>query len=327
MSDRGQQTPSHADPAAAPDTERPAFNPFDAIGATRTTDPVAPVADRPDPDGLDDPEAHPDGHEQQRPGWRQGETPAPDGDEHDGVELWQDNPSTGPDDGLRDLSVTSDDAPGDAPAQGEPGEIDVGPFLLAGESDQPAETPARPSNVRTIVLAVLLVVVLAGGGMLAYVGWQINSERHTTLSTPPQIADLVLDDSEDATATADYLRGALSAEVQLDKTVGGVYSTPEDKNVLFFGGTTLLWSPEKELDNAFSLIADDEGAVTSLKSVDPGDLGGVMKCGTTKSDGVDMAVCGWSDHGSLALAMFPQYAEADVPPLMRQIRTATQTRS
>ena len=68
--------------------------------------------------------------------------------------------------------------------------------------------------------------------------------------------------------------------------------------------------------------------MTGLHDVAAGDLGGTMKCGTTKSDDGDLAVCGWADHGSLALAMFPGRTDAEAAPtLIRQIRNAAQTRN
>ena len=39
------------------------------------------------------------------------------------------------------------------------------------------------------------------------------------------------------------------------------------------------------------------------------------------------AVCGWADHGSLALAMFPGRSEGDAATLLSQIRDATQKRN
>jgi hypothetical protein len=52
-----------------------------------------------------------------------------------------------------------------------------------------------------------------------------------------------------------------------------------------------------------------------------------MKCGTTKSDDGNLTVCGWSDHGSLALAMFTNRTESDAATLLREIRNTTQKRS
>ncbi|MBG0568783.1 hypothetical protein [Actinoplanes aureus] len=220
----------------------------------------------------------------------------------------------------------SADTPAPAPADDEPIQINDTPFALTGE-DEPDPRDAESSRkMRRVVLGALLTVSLAGAATLGYFGWNVNSQRNTTLSAPPTIGALTLNSTEDASATAEYLQGALSAEISMDKTVGGVYSGAGGKNVLFFGGTTLLWSPEKDLENSFDLIADEEGAVTGLHDVDAGELGGVMKCGITNSEGAELTVCGWADHGSLALAMFPDQPESEAAPLMLEIRKATQTR-
>jgi hypothetical protein len=172
----------------------------------------------------------------------------------------------------------------------------------------------------------LLGVGVAGAAALLYAGWQVSSQKDATLTAPARIGSLTLDESEDGKSTADYLQTALAAEVSLDKTVGAVYSDTTKNNVLFLGGTGLIWSPEKDLDTTFGLISDKQGAVTGLHKVDAGSLGGTMKCGTTKSDNGTLAVCGWADHGSLALAMFPNQPESAAAPLLRTIRDATQKR-
>ncbi|GGN28142.1 hypothetical protein FHR83_007810 [Actinoplanes campanulatus] len=225
-------------------------------------------------------------------------------------------PPPAPDDTPLELSATPDDPDSDN-AFG----------LTAAESDDTTR-PAKPrSRTRTIVLASLLAVTVAGAGAMAVFGWRINSQRNTTLATPTSIGSLTLDDSEEATATADYLQTALSAEIPMTKAVGAVYTGADEKSVLFFGGTSLFWSPGSELDTAFDLVGDDQGAVTEISDVEAGDLGGTMKCGVTHSPEGDLTVCGWADHGSLALAMFPNRTPAEAAPLMLQIRSATQTRS
>jgi hypothetical protein len=203
--------------------------------------------------------------------------------------------------------------------------IDIGTVELTEEP--PDEAPRPRSKVRSIVLSSLLVVALGGAGVLGWTAWQIASQKDAKLATPDSIGTLKRDTSEDAQSTADYLQTALAAEVDLDKTVAAVYAdAAADKNVLFFGGTTLFWTPEDDLETAFNLIADNQGAVTGIHDVDAGKLGGTMKCGTTKSDAGDLPVCGWADHGSLALAMFPNRTVDDAAPLFRQIREATESR-
>ena len=61
--------------------------------------------------------------------------------------------------------------------------------------------------------------------------------------------------------------------------------------------------------------------MTGCARCPPGDLGGVMKCGTTSGDGGDIAVCGWADHGSVVMAMFPGRSVDDAGGLLRDSAT------
>jgi hypothetical protein len=216
------------------------------------------------------------------------------------------------------------------PADPKPGLIEVGgdPFALSGSDlpDNPDEREPR-SRAKTIVLSSLLAIGLAGAAVIGYSGWRIAHEKDATLAAPSQVAGLRLDTSSDGKDTAEYLRTALSAEVDLDDAVGAVYKGGDKQDVLFLGGTALIWTPSDDLKTAFGLISDKQGSVTDLHSVPAGKLGGTMKCGTTKTDDGPMAVCGWADHGSLALAMFPNRTEDDSAKLMKQIRDAAQTRN
>ena len=216
------------------------------------------------------------------------------------------------------------------PAEPNPALIEVGDdaFPLSGtDSSAPEELQPR-SRTKTIVLSSLLAVGLAGAAVLGYSAWRIASQKDATLSTPGEVAGLTLDTSDNGKETAEYLRTALSAEVDLNEAVGAVYTGGGGKqNVLFFGGTALIWTPGDDLETAFGLISDNQGSVTDLHSVSAGKLGGTMKCGTTKTDDGDMSVCGWADHGSLALAMFPNRTDSDAAKLMAQIRDAVQVRN
>ena len=222
--------------------------------------------------------------------------------------------------------------PGQLPQpEAEPVEIAPEPFALtepaadAPIADAPAPAPA--SRIRTIVLSSLLGVGLTGAAIIGYAGWQIASQKDATVVIPPSVGGLSLDSSAEGRSTAEYLQTALSAEVALDHAVGAVFTDGSANNVLFFGGTAVIWTPGSDLESAFALVSDDQGAVTGLHDVPAGPLGGTMRCGTTKTDEADMPVCGWADHGSLALAMFPGRSGDDAAKLFREIRNAAQTRS
>ncbi|WP_343445558.1 hypothetical protein [Micromonospora schwarzwaldensis] len=209
-----------------------------------------------------------------------------------------------------------------------PVELTDEPIRLS-RRDPALEPERRPvSRRRKVVLAAVLAAGLAGAGALGLGGWRVFQQKDTELTPPAGVAGLTRDDSERARSTAEYLRDGFAADIELDRSFGTVYTDPADakRSVLLFGGTTLLWQPERDLDTLFDLMADETGRVAAVREVDAGRLGGVMKCGTTSGDGGDFAVCGWADHGSVAMGMFPGRAVDDAATLFRKIREGVQRR-
>ncbi|TCB96626.1 hypothetical protein E0H26_16005 [Micromonospora zingiberis] len=226
---------------------------------------------------------------------------------------------------MSDAHLTARQLDGDAP----PVDLTDEPIELSNRDPQEApDRSAVRSRRRRVAVALLAVLALTGVGALGAWGWRIAQQKDTQIATPDQVAGLTRDDSERAVSTADYLRSGIAADIELDNSFGAVYQDPADprRSVLLFGGTTLLWQPERDLESLFSLMADEAGAVTGLRDVTPGRLGGVMKCGSTSGEGGDFAVCGWADHGSVALAMFPFRSVDEAGGLLRQIRETVQTR-
>ncbi|GAA4713988.1 hypothetical protein GCM10023263_63410 [Phytohabitans rumicis] len=178
------------------------------------------------------------------------------------------------------------------------------------------------------MLGSLAAVGLIGVAFLGTASWRILQQKDAKLDTPAEVAGLRLDESERAKTTADYLRTAIGARIDLDQSIGVVYADPAstDRSVLLFGGTTLLWSPEKDLDSLFEVLADDTGTVTGLHEVPAGELDGVMKCGESAAPEGNLTVCGWADHGSVVIAMFPGRGQDDSADLLRKIRTTIQSR-
>ncbi|MGS2617526.1 hypothetical protein ACVCAH_23835 [Micromonospora sp. LZ34] len=210
----------------------------------------------------------------------------------------------------------------------EPVDLTEEPIQLSNRDPQAtAEQPPR-SRRRRVLLAALLVAGLAGAGALGTAGWRVAQQKDTDLASPDRVAGLTRDDSERARSTADYLRSGFAADIELDRSFGTVYRDPADerRSVLIFGGTTLLWQPERDLDSLFGLMADETGRVTGLREVPAGRLGGVMKCGSTSGEGGDFAICGWADHGSVVMAMFPGRPVDEAGELLRKIREGVQTR-
>lgn len=199
--------------------------------------------------------------------------------------------------------------------------------LWQAEPPATARTPGSPRR-RRIALGAALAIGLLGAAGIGTLGWRVASQSDATLTTPERVAGLVRDDSERARETAEYLRIGLAADIDLDASIGAVYADPAaaDRSVLLFGGTTLLWQPGRDLDRLFSLVAADGGTVDGVRELPAGELGGVLKCGSTPTGEGDLTVCGWADHGSVVLAMFPGRSVDESARLLREIRATIQTR-
>ncbi|MEW2382876.1 hypothetical protein AB0873_12445 [Micromonospora sp. NPDC047707] len=215
-----------------------------------------------------------------------------------------------------------DDAP-------EPVELTDEPIRLgAGAPEGTSERRPGRSRRRRVAWLLAAAVGLAGVGAFGTAGWRIAQQKDADIASPDRVAGLTRDDSERARSTADYLRSGFAADVELERSFGTVYRDPanERRSVLIFGGTTLLWQPERDLDSLFDLMTDETGRVTGLREVPAGRLGGVLKCGTTSGEGGDFAVCGWADHGSVVMAMFPDRSVGEAGNLLRSMREEMQTR-
>lgn len=195
------------------------------------------------------------------------------------------------------------------------------------ELSEPTVAPPQSNgrgSARTWVLASLLVAGLAGAAALGTFGWRVADQRDTALTTPDQLAGLHRVVDADAAQTEEDLRTAIAAGINLDDSVAAIYRSADDADrpVLVFGGTTLIWQPERDLDTLIHDLATD----AATEEVPAGRYGGVMKCGLASDETGMFAVCGWADHGSAVLALFPGRTVEEAAPLLREMREQMQSR-
>ncbi|GIJ49675.1 hypothetical protein Val02_65610 [Virgisporangium aliadipatigenens] len=143
-------------------------------------------------------------------------------------------------------------------------------------------------------------------------------EYPATISLPATVAGMTKVDDADLQKTADETATKIKNSTDADSAIAAYYAPDGDvqKIVGLVGATTRITDPESELDGAFSSAL----AVSGVRKVDAGPLGGVMKCGNTSSGGVALTVCGWADGGSLALGIFLNRSVTESGDLFVKIR-------
>jgi hypothetical protein len=200
-----------------------------------------------------------------------------------------------------------------------------------GNQENPSTDASRTR--RAIWISVAAVLVLAA----ASIPISLHFLRHSTtpLHAPAHVAGLTLDTSSDAKSTADYLRSAVAAGMNLDTSLGAVYVDSGDStaqadahSVIFVGGTA-KGSDTTLLSQIMSQLTDSTDGISGLVAEDPGSSGGLMKCGlatdtSNQDSGTDtaMSVCAFAGKDTVGMALFPNRTVAQAAALMRQIRTA-----
>ncbi|GAA1757382.1 hypothetical protein [Luedemannella helvata] len=219
---------------------------------------------------------------------------------------------------------------GYAPAAAPPGSVPPGAVGTWGDYPPP---PRKSRRTLWIVLGIV-AVLLIGAGTAAAV-WLVPAitgaleEQDATLRTPDTVAGLTKSTDATRQSTAEELKRQLEAEIPSStSSMAAFYEDPADakKVVMVYGVTAKISSPTKELDEAFS-SAGTSMSVTDVRTVDAGPLSGEAKCGKGNTQGLDLTLCGWADHGSLALVVFFNRDVDSSAVMFKQIRNEVLVRN
>ncbi len=197
----------------------------------------------------------------------------------------------------------------------------------------PDDTSAdRRHGRRALWLSIGLLVVLIA--VAALVIAHIAKPKPGTVAAPTHVAGLTLDRQSNASDTAEYLRSAIAAGMNLDSSVGAVYTdgSGDSHSVIFVGGTTTAGSSSARLKSLLGLLDDGTDGVANVTHEQAGKLGGLVDCATTTEANVGdasaseaMAACGWADGNTVGLALFPNRSISDAVALFGQMRSALET--
>jgi hypothetical protein len=190
-------------------------------------------------------------------------------------------------------------------------------------------SPRKKSHTSLwVAIAVVVVIVAAGGFAVARYVLPGVQERNAHVSVPHKIGSLVQSTDPNDVAAASRLEAEFRSDVPEAKDlVAAVYKDPSDasKPVIMMAATGNNSDPEGTLDAAFT--SDDPTTVfVGVHDIDPGPLGGSARCGSETDDTERIVFCAWSDHGSFGATIIVNRDDASSENLFRDVRAAVLSR-
>ncbi|GAA4591415.1 hypothetical protein BJY16_000265 [Actinoplanes octamycinicus] len=220
------------------------------------------------------------------------------------------------------------------PGYAQPGYGQPPPFGQPGYG-QPGFPPPAPRKSRVlpiVLLSIAIVLVLCVGGIVA-IAVLADKENDDTGSPASKITVVEpetlggrpkLTTSEFGDITKTMEDGLLKGYPGATTSFGAFYGAPAKKNmVMAIGVAAPIPNPDLELSKNITSMSLTGISVEDIVAVDTGSYGGAAKCGSGETAGVDLAVCIWSDKGSVGMLVWyytsVSKAKAELPELRDQI--------
>ncbi|MEV8516778.1 hypothetical protein [Dactylosporangium sp. NPDC051484] len=130
-----------------------------------------------------------------------------------------------------------------------------------------------------------------------------------------------------STKAAEQLRTSLASEHLDESGFTAVYQDDKDsrQRVLLFGATRFITNPSRDLDASLRKLGQ-KIQVQDVREVDPGMAGGEQRCAASRYNGRAATVCGWADHGVIAIAVFTGKSLDAASTSTQNLRAAIVTR-
>ena len=186
-------------------------------------------------------------------------------------------------------------------------------------------SPPAPRRLRgTIMLVGVLFAVLVVGITGYFWALPVYDQTHATVTAPDNLIGLPKITEPDVYARFSNAGTDLQG-LGIGRPLIVAYMASDDPAhlVVFVGAPHAVWvSVGRDLDRLLTALAKNpDTAVESPALVDPGRLGGVARCGAVRGRN-QLSVCGWQDHGTIALLFFGNRTPDEAAVLMRAMRLA-----
>jgi hypothetical protein len=204
---------------------------------------------------------------------------------------------------------------------------------LPGAPQPPSGLRGTGGMVALVAGSVVLLLILVGVGAVlllrsgdeptrsAPAAGQASAtgpaEYPASIEFPQTLAGMNKIEDEDLDRLSNLIVDGLKASGNIETAGAAYYSSASEpaRIVGLIGATGKISNPATELNRMLSGTS-----VTGVVTVDPGPLGGQMRCGIRDDSSQRLTVCGWADRGSVGLGIFLDRTTSEAENLFRQIR-------
>jgi hypothetical protein len=168
------------------------------------------------------------------------------------------------------------------------------------------------------MLFFLLASAVCCGGCVTWARPYVD-EYPATILTEADVPGLTRSTDAARGRAADELLALIESEQIDEQSVRLLYNDQRQRSATVVATTRFVLDPKKDLTDRFTKLTA-KLKLTGIRAVDSGELGGYQQCAAGSLNGRSAAVCGWADHGSLAVGVFPGRSVDDAAALLDTIR-------
>lgn len=169
--------------------------------------------------------------------------------------------------------------------------------------------PKKNNSALKIVLIVVGVVALlcvGGIGVAVYKGKetvkQVVDAAKISVVEPETLGGRAKATDPALQSSVDGLDSEMSKIPGATGSVGAIYGDAKEQDIVMVAATSSInGSAQSRYDEFTQGLGQGGIKLDNLADTDPGPLGGIAKCGDSDTSGVPMAVCVWSDNGSVGM--------------------------
>ena len=174
---------------------------------------------------------------------------------------------------------------------------------------------------------MLLFSFLCCCGVPGYLGQPMWTQYPASVDRAAEVADLSRRDDPASLRLARQLElGVRTENLLAEETFAEVYTDPRGKRVTVFGVTGFRFSPDGDLTEEMTRLTT-QYHLREIRSMETGVRSTYQRCGVGRTEGTDVVVCAWADHGSLGAGLFTLRSVEDSSALLTELRNTIVIRS